>query len=123
MRSTLRTLSVLLAAVFSVVGCGTDSALIIVDIKERPAAVQTLRLMVKLNDKQIASSIQVTSSLDNFGLLLPPEPSGQFLLTADGLDSHGCVIAQGHTDTTLMGQDRVRLSLTMTALRLAICQM
>lgn len=113
--------SALLAALLAAVSCGHDSALVIVEVTGRPAAVQSLRLSAKLNDKQLMPAMQVTGSLDNFGLLLPPEPSGTFLLNADGLDSRACVIAQGHTDTTLTGRDRVRLTLTMTTLQLPAC--
>ena len=122
MRSVLRIVWPSLAILLGVAGCESDSALLIVDVAGRPASVQSLRLTAKLNDKQAVPTMQVTSSLDNFGLLLPPEPSGSFLLNADGLDSRSCVVAQGHTDTLLTGHARVRLTLTMTALQLPVCQ-
>lgn len=121
MRSVPLATWALLVMLLAFGACGPDSALLIVEVMGRPAAVQSLRLTVKLNDKQVVPSMQVTSGLDDFGLLLPPEPSGPFLLNADGLDSRACVVAQGHTDTMLTGHDRVRLTLTMTMLQLLLC--
>lgn len=121
MRPILRAVWPVLTQLLVSAGCGSDSALLIIEVNGRPASVQSLRLIVRLNDKQVAPATQVMSSLDNFGLLLPPKPSGTFLLNADGLDSRACVIAQGHTDTTLTGHDRVRLSLTMATLQMPVC--
>lgn len=121
MRSVLHTVLPLLTVSLVAGGCGSDSALLLVEVTGLPSSVQSLRLSVKLNDKQAMPTMQVTSSLDNFGLLLPSEPLGSFLLNADGLNSRACIVARGHTDTTLSGQDRVRLTLNMTALQLPVC--
>lgn len=121
MRQALRAVFALLSSLAVVTGCGSDSALLIIEVTGRPPSVQSLHLTVQFNGKQVMPSTDVINSLDNFGLLLPPEPMGPFVLSADGRDSRGCVIAQGHTDTTLTGHDRIRLTMPMTALQLPVC--
>lgn len=121
MRLILRTALAVFLVLFGNSGCEPDSALLIVDVIGCPVTVQSLRLAAQLNDKHVVPIMQITNSLDNFGLLLPPEPSGPFLLYADGLDVRACVVAQGSTDTMLTGHNRVRLTLTMSAVRLPAC--
>lgn len=112
----------LMLSLFLAEGCGPDSSLIIVDIESRPSTVSSLRLGAELNGKQTMPLDTVPNSVDSFGLLLPAGASGPFLLTADGLDTSGCIIAQGRTDTVLLGQERVRLRLEMATLITPICK-
>lgn len=102
--------------------CGPDSALIIVELESRPDAATSLRLRAELNGKQTVPPDAVPDGVDSFGLLLPAGASGPFLLTADALDSAGCIIAQGRTDTVLMGHERVRMRLMLAALKSPICK-
>lgn len=121
MRRAMRAASALAASAVTLAGCDPGSALLIVEVTGRPTSVQSLRLTARLNNKQAMPAANVVSSLDNFGLLLPPEPRGLFQLDADGLDDRSCVLAQGHTDTTLVGQDRVKLTLPLTTIKLPVC--
>jgi hypothetical protein len=102
-------------------GCGPDSTLLVVEVTGRPATVKALRLTAELNGKRIDVPTWVSSNLDNFGLLLPAHSEGPFLLAADALDDKTCTAAQGKTDTTLSGSNRVRLTLPLTVLSPAIC--
>lgn len=102
-------------------GCSPDAALIIVDVNDRPAAVQSLRLTLTLNGKQAILPEQITDNLDNFGLLLPAHSNGSFQLMADGLNGNNCILAQGSTDTVLLGSNRVRLHLDMFMLSSPQC--
>lgn len=102
-------------------GCGPDAALLIVEVSGLPSQVSSLRLSAQLSGQALAVPSQVEGSLDSFGLLLPPRSTGAFNLMADGLDSRGCTISHGMTDTTLTGGNRIRLSLPMVNLGMPLC--
>jgi hypothetical protein len=96
-----------------IAGCSPAAELLIVEVPSWPANVQALRFTATLNGHQAMPDGEVTGSPASFGLLLDPSATGPFALSADGIDSGGCVVAHGTTDTTLTGANRVRMTLPL----------
>lgn len=114
----------LLGAVLSGVpsGCSFDQTLVVVDVTDVPASTQSLHVEALLDGKAASQPMDFTQDLSRFGIRIPKDRRGVLRVVLEARDSSHCILARGSNELAIDGGMEYALSVSLSALPSAQCE-
>lgn len=96
--------------------CGSNSELVIVDVRGDRSGLVAVVALVKLDGRQDTEGLErFAAGVTDFGLTLPAGASGPVEIDVAGLDANNCIVSIATVSTQATGAARTDVTVTLSA--------
>lgn len=103
--------------------CSYDQTQVVVDVVDVPAETKTLHVLATLDGRPASQAMDFAADVLRFGIRIPKDRRGLLRVSIEARDASGCMLASGQGELSVEGGMEYALSVGLTRLPAARCEL